>query len=218
MKKLTLLLCAATMLLFACNNETKNESTTGKDSGNVKKETASDEPWVPVDSATMMKNMMEYGTPGPMHQLMASWNGTWSGETTMWEYDGAAPQKSSGTAVNSMILGGKYQLSKHSGNMMGMPFEGQALMAYDNATKQFSSVWADTWSTGIMTMTGTWDDASKTMTLTGSSPDINRPGKMCHMKETFKVIDDKTQHMEMYGPDPKTGKEYKMFEIHMTKK
>jgi hypothetical protein len=49
-------------------------------------------------------------------------------------------------------------------------------------------------------------------------PDICRPGKMCSMKETFTIIDDNTQKMEMYGPDPKTGKEYKMMEINLSRK
>lgn len=221
MKRITLTICAAAILLFACNNEAKKTDEATASETATSDSTTSDnkeEAFVPVDSATMMKNMIEYGTPGPMHQMMASWNGTWKGETTMWEYDGATPQKSSGTAVNTMIMGGKYQSSKHSGNMMGMPFEGMAIMGYDNAKKQFTSSWVDTWSTGIMNMSGPWDASSKTLTLTGITPDINRPGKECSFKEVFKVIDDNTQLMEMYGPDSKTGKEYKMMEIKMTRK
>jgi hypothetical protein len=221
MKRLILMICAAGIILFSCNNEKKPEDKTSAEV-TTDLAAASDEKnekaWVPVDSATTMKNMMEYGTPGPMHQMLASWNGTWKGETTMWEYEGAAPQKSTGTAVNNMIMGGKYQSSKHNGDMMGMPFEGMSVMGYDNATKQFTSSWVDTWSTGIMNMSGFWDASSKTLTLTGKTPDINRPGKECSFKEVFKVIDDNTQIMEMYGPDPKTGKEYKMMEIKMSRK
>jgi hypothetical protein len=215
MKRMILTVCAAAILLFACNNEQKKEATaseTASDSMSKKEEA-----WVPVDSATMMKNMMEYGKPGPMHQMLASWNGTWKGETTFWEYEGATPKKSTGTAVNTMILGGKYQSSKHSGDMMGMPFEGMNIVGYDNATKKFTSSWIDNWSTGIMNMSGDWDESSKTLTLGGKTPDINRPGKECSLKEVIKVIDANTQQMEMYGPDPKTGKEFKMMEIKMTR-
>lgn len=221
MKQKILALCSAAFLFVACNNEKKADEKTASETATestAKTEEKKEEPWVPIDSATMMKNMMEYGTPGPMHTMMASWNGTWTGETTMWEYEGATPQKSTGTAVNTMIMGGKYQSSKHSGSAMGMPFEGMSIMAYDNATKQFTSTWIDTWSTGIMNMSGPWDESSKTLTLTGKMPDINRPGKECSLREVFKVIDNNTQHMEMYGPDPKTGKEFKMMEIKMTRK
>ena len=217
MKQKILSFCVAALLFAACTSDKKTEEQTASETAS-KAEDKKEEPWVPVDSATMMKNMMDYGTPGPMHQMLASWNGTWTGETTMWESEGAAPLKSTGTAVNTMIMGGKYQSAKHSGNMMGMPFEGMSVMGFDNATKEFTSTWVDNWSTGIMNMSGPWDESSKTLTLTGAMPDINRPGKKCSFKEVFKVIDDNTQHMEMYGPDPKTGKEYKMMEIKLTRK
>jgi hypothetical protein len=37
------------------------------------------------------------------------------------------------------------------------------------------------------------------------------------MKEVMKKIDDKTEVMEMYGPDMATGKQYKSMEMKMTK-
>ncbi|MBL7738334.1 MAG: DUF1579 domain-containing protein [Chitinophagaceae bacterium] len=218
MKHKILSLFAAVVILFSCNSETKDTKTEGGDTNTTASSDKKEEPWVSVDSATMMKNMMEYGTPGPMHEMLASWSGTWNGESTIWEYEGATPQKSTGTAVSNMIMGGKYQSSTHSGNMMGMPFEGMSIMGYDNAAKQFTSTWVDNWSTGIMAMAGQWDAASKTLTMTGKMPDINRPGKECSYKEVFKVIDDNNQVMEMYGPDPKTGKEFKMMEMKMTRK
>lgn len=215
MKRIAFIICAGVILFTACNNDSKTESgnTDTSATGSVQ-----EEPWVPVDSATMMQKMMEYGTPGSMHAMMASWNGTWNGDISMWPAEGAPVQKSTGTAVNTMILDGKYQMSKHTGDMMGMPFEGLNIVAYDNATKTFNSTWVDNMSTGIMSMSGNWDEASKTLSLSGKMPDICRPGKECAMRETFKIIDDNTQMMEMYGPDPATGKEYKMMEIKMTRK
>ncbi|HMJ48553.1 MAG TPA: DUF1579 domain-containing protein [Ferruginibacter sp.] len=219
MKRIILTACSAILLLIACNSsETKESTTDSTGTTPVSTDVKKDEAWVPVDSATMMKAMMDYGTPGDMHKMLASWNGTWSGETTMWESEGAAPRQSSGTAVNSMIFGDRYQTSTHKGNMMGMPFEGRSTMGYDNATKKFVSTWIDTWSTGIMNMSGNWDATTKTLNMSGTMPDICRPGKECTLREVFTVVDDNTQRMEMYGPDPKTGKEYKMMEIKMTRK
>ena len=220
MKKILLSACSAALVLIACNGggETTENKKDSAGTTSTTTEVKKDEPWVPVDSATMMKAMMDYGTPGEMHKMLASWNGTWNGETTMWDYEGAAPKKSAGTAVNSMIFDGKYQISKHTGNMMGMPFEGHGMTAYDNAKKKFVSTWIDNWSTGIMNMEGDWNAAAKTLTFTGTCPDICRPGKVCEMKEVFTVIDDNTQKMEMDSPDPKTGKQFKMMEIALTRK
>ena len=218
MKKITLTFCSAAVLLFACNSGGGDDKEKKDSTSTTVTEVKKEEAWVPIDSATRMKAMMDYGKLGPMQAMLASWNGTWTEETTMWDYEGAQPRKSSGTAVNSMIVAGHYQTSKHSGNMMGMPFEGLSTIGYDNATKQFVSTWIDNWGTGIMTMTGPWDEATKTMTLSGTMPDVCRPGKTCSLRETFKVIDDNTQKMEMFGPDPKTGKEMKMMEINFTRK
>ena len=212
--------CSAIVLLIACNssetkdNKTDSPSTATTAAPEMKKEEA----WVVVDSATQMKAMMAYGTPGDMQKMMASWSGAWNADMTMWDHEGAPAQKMMGAAVNSMVLGGRYQSSKHTGNMMGMPFEGMSLMGYDNALKKFVSSWVDNWGTGIMMMSGPWDEATKTLTLTGSMPDIVRPGKECMMREVFTVVDDNTQHMEMYGPDQKTGKEFKIMEMKMTRK
>ena len=110
MKQKFLSFCIAALLFAACTSDKKTEEQTASENAS-KAEDKKEEPWVPVDSATMMKNMMDYGTPGPMHQMLASWNGTWTGETTMWEHEGASPLKSTGTAVNTMIMGGKYQIT-----------------------------------------------------------------------------------------------------------
>ncbi len=215
MKKI-LIAAFAGLFIVACSNEKKSDDSKAK-SGEIKTE-EKNEAWVPVDSATMMKNMMDYGTPGPMHQMMASWDGTWTGDMSMWDYDGTAPRKEITSSVNKTIMGGKYQQTNFSGNMMGMPFEGMSIMGYDNASKKFNSSWFDNFSSGIMNMSGNWDEATKTITLEGTMPDINRPEKECSFKETFKIVDADNQVMEMWGPDPKTGKQYKMMEIKMTRK
>ena len=215
MKRITVLLCSATMLLFACNNsgdDTKNKKDSAATT-EVKKDAA---PVAMPDSATMMKNWQMCMTPGDMHKMIASWDGTWNSEITMWEKPGAPPTKSTGTTVNKMVLGGRYQESVNKSTMMGMPFEGHGTLAYDNASKKMLSTWIDNMGTGIMKMTGTWDSATRSVTFTGKEMD---PETMTEkdFKETFKVIDDNTQVMEMFAPGM-DGKETKMMEIKFTRK
>jgi hypothetical protein len=219
MKHFTLTICSAVVLLFSCNDSSKTskEATTDTTKMADTMATTAAPAMAPMpDSATMMKNWQAYMTPGDPHKMMASWDGTWDGDMTMWEKPGAPPQKSKGVAVNKMALGGRYQISNHKSTMMGMPFEGMSIMAYDNAKKMFKSSWIDNMGTGLMTMEGPWDGASKTLTLTGKCMDP-MSGQEKELREVLKVIDDKTQMMEMYGPAP-DGKEFKMMEIKMTKK
>ena len=42
-------------------------------------------------------------------------------------------------------------------------------------------------------------------------------GKTMQVRETFRVVDDKTQVMEMFCPGP-DGKEFKTMEIKLTRK
>jgi|SRR6218665_215477 len=219
MKRVILILCSA-LAIVACNNASKTEeSATPKDTMATIPPPANTEAAAPVlDSATMMKNWMEYATPGEVHKMLASWNGNWDGEVTIWETPDAPPQKSTTKSVNKMIFGGRYQVSNHSGNMMGMPFEGQSTVGYDNGKKQFVSSWIDNMGTGIMYLSGPWDAASKSITLTGKMVDPSAGnGHEVTMKEVLKVIDDNTQIMEMYGPD-KNGKEFKVMEIKSVRK
>jgi hypothetical protein len=214
MKRITITACAA-LFLIACNNSGDNHDD-HKDSLNkdttMTKGTSMEMP----DSATMMKNWQEYSTPGEPHKMMASWNGTWDGEVTMYMDPAAPPMKSTATTVNKTVMGGRYQVAEHKGNMMGQPFEGMSTLAYDNFKKTFISTWIDNMGTGLMTMEGTWDDASKMLTLKGKGMDPGRKVE-CDMRETFKMIDDNTQLLEMFGPGP-DGKEMKVMEIKYTRK
>jgi len=218
MKQITLALCAVAFIIASCNNEKKTDDAKKETSTS---ETKKDEPGTTetkpaVDSATMMKNWQEYMTPGDIHKMMAKWDGVWNGEVTMWMYPGAPEQKSKSTAENKMIMNGLYQESNHSGDMMGMPFSGKSTTAYDNHRKEFISTWIDNMGSGIMIMKGTWDEASKTINLKGRMVD---PGTKqdTDVRETFKIIDDNTQEMEMFVVTPE-GKEFKTMNIKYTRK
>jgi hypothetical protein len=114
-----------------------------------------------------------------------------------------------------MILGGRYQESKHVGNFMGMPFEGQSTLAWDNARKVLISTWVDNFGTGIMYMEGTWDDKTKTANFKGTMTDP-LSGKLTNIRELYKVVDNNTHLMEQYATQE--GKEYKTIEIKFTRK
>ena len=115
-------------------------------------------------------------------------------------------------------MGGRYQVTNHTGTMMDMPFEGMAILAYDNARKEFISTWIDNVGTGVMTLKGTWDDATKSINLKGTCVDPSAgDGREMAVREVMKATDDNHQVMEMYGQGP-DGKEFKMMEIKYTRK
>ena len=168
-----------------------------------------------ADQDAAMKAWQAYMTPGDAHKLLASADGDWTYESTMWMAPGAAPEKTNGAATNRMVMGGRYQESKFSGTMMGMPFEGFSLTGYDNARKIFQSSWIDNLGTGLMQMEGKMDPATKTIQFNGKMTDP-ATGKEVKVRETFAFIDDNTQKMEMF--DSRGGKEFKTMEIIFKRK
>lgn len=77
------------------------------------------------------------------------------------------------------------------------------------------STWVDNMGTGIMYMEGKYDEKSKSINFAGKCVDPTS-GKEESVREVFKIVDDKTQFMEMYMT--KGGKEFKNMEIKFTKK
>jgi hypothetical protein len=219
MKRLTNTICVAMLCTaIACNDASKTDekTSTATDTSATSTTPVVDQTPKPEDSAAMMQKWIAYMTPGEMHAMLAKSDGVWSADVTSWMTPDAPPNKSTGTATNKMILGGRYQQSTFKGSFDGQPFEGVSTLAYDNAKQKWISTWIDNMGTGIMTVEGTYDAASKTMNFDGSMTDPTT-GKDCKIRETFQIIDDNTQKMQMFCTYP-GGKEYKNMEIVYTRK
>lgn len=162
----------------------------------------------------MMKAWQEYMTPSETHEKLAKSDGTWKAEMTMWMVPGSEPMKNEGIMTNEMILGGRYQKSTFKGDMMGMPMEGMSLLAYDNAAKEYISIWIDNMGTGMMVVKGRYDEDTKMVDLKGTYVDP-MTGKEEPVRETFQVVDDNHHVMEMFMY--MEGKEYKNMHIDFTR-
>lgn len=213
MKNLLAILSFA-FLLTACE---KGKTTTANSSNTSDSATAKSE-WKPADSAAATKAWMEFATPGEMHKMLAKFDGNWTGATSMWMDDSGKASTSTSECTNKMIFGGRYQVSNYKGNFIGMPFEGMSIMGYDNAKKKFVSTWIDNMGTGLMRAEGDWNPTKKSIDFKGKMTDPSQPGKECDVREVYTFTDENNHTLEMYGPNPKTGKEMKTMEIKFTRK
>src|SRR3712207_5514564 len=100
--------------------------------------------------------------------------------------------------------------------MMGKALEGRSLVGYDNAKKVFTSTWVDNMGTGMMVMEGTWDKATNTINFTGKQVDP-MTGQDLQVRETFRMVNDNMQVMEMFATMPGDGGEMKMMEVTFTR-
>jgi hypothetical protein len=169
----------------------------------------------PMDQQAMMELWKKMAMPGEPHKLFATLAGSWTTTSKEWMEPGKPPTESTGTAEIKMLLDGRFLYQEYNSQMMGQPFSGIGIDAYDNMTKKYVTAWLDSMGTGIFIMEGTASADGKTITLKGSHPEPGG-GKMTH-RAVWKIVDNNNQTFDMYGAHH-GGKETKMMEIVYTRK
>jgi hypothetical protein len=173
--------------------------------------------------AEMMKQMMELAKLNDNHKVLASTAGTWSYVVKMWMDPKGKPTESTGTATRKAIMDGRYVSGEYAGKfkmpgadgkMTEMNFIGMSMDGYDNVKKKFVSGWVDNMGTGIMTMDGTYDAATKAFTYTGEYEMM--PGVKEKVRQVIKMTD--ATHMTMEYYEDRGQGEAKTMEINYTKK
>jgi hypothetical protein len=168
-----------------------------------------------MDPQAMMEEYKKLAMPGEPHKQLASLAGSWTTQTKEWMEPGKPPAEASGSADIKMLLDSRFLQQEFSSTMMGQPYTGIGITAYDNLRKRYVSTWIDSVGTGIFMMEGTASADGKTITLKGSHPEPGG-GKMTH-RAVWKIVDSNNQTFDMYGTH-RGGKEMKMREITYTRK
>lgn len=204
------LITVAGSLAFAQNTKDKKPGT--PPSGTAGQQPPLPPGWTSAD----MQACMAAGTPGPMHDYLSQSAGTWSGKTTMWMAPGVEPTKSDCTSTISTIMDGRFTKCELAGDMGMGPFNGLGLYGYDNVTQKFQANWIDNCATTMMNGTGERSSDGKTMTwkYNYTCPVTKKPTTM---REVEHITGKDGKTMEMYGVDPKSGKEFKMMEVVFTR-
>lgn len=164
-----------------------------------------------------MQKCIEAGTPGDNHTWLGEGAGTWRGESKMWMAPNTEPITTQMTSTCTPIYDGRYIKCEIKGDMPGMgPFEGSGVYGYDNTADEFQSSWIDNHSTVIMYGTGerSSDGSSIEWTYNYTCPVTN---KAVTLREVETITSDNTRTFEMFGIDPKSGREFKMMEITLTR-
>jgi hypothetical protein len=155
-----------------------------------------------------MKNWMEAMTPGEAHQfLQTNLAGDW--EFTMRSFeDPANPMESKGTSTKTVVYD-RYLMEKVKSSMMGQPFEGTGVLAYNNVEKRYEGVWFDNMGTGIgMAMGGKFDGKTIEMTADFTDPATREASQA---KWITKIVSKDKHTFEWHKVEG--GKSMKMMEI-----
>jgi len=99
---------------------------------------------------------------------------------------------------------------------MGKPVTGTIWYGYDNGRKKFISAEIDSGGSGMTSISGTQDEATKVVTMTGNTWGMAMNREVA-MRLVLKADSDKKHTIEIYGTGP-DGKEAKKVEIVYTRK
>ena len=164
----------------------------------------------------MMETWQKYSMPGENHQHFTEMVGSWTHEVTMWMAPDAPPIESTATSTSQLSMDGRWLEETFSGSMWGMPFEGHNQLGYDNFREEYVSIWRDNLSTAPMISRGTYDPATKTLTMTASVDDFMTGARDVPVRQVVTHTDATHSTMEMYMPGP-DGTEFLSMRIESTK-
>jgi hypothetical protein len=122
----------------------------------------------------------------PQHKILAMETGVWDADVAL-KVPGQEV-KSTGVETNRMI-GGKWLISEFKGEIFG-PFEGCGQNGYDAKKGKYVATWVDSMARSITLFEGSYDEKTKTLTLTGDAENSATGEPMALRLETQFTGDD----------------------------
>ncbi len=98
---------------------------------------------------------------GPEHAMFKECEGAWDANVK------SKAGESKGSANYKVDLNGLWLLEHFKGEFGGKTFEGRGATSYDATKKKYVGIWIDSMSSTPLISEGTYDKASKTMTMHG---------------------------------------------------
>jgi hypothetical protein len=142
-----------------------------------------------------LKSMM----PGPEQEWLAKRAGTWEIDMKFW----AAPDTPLGSgkvrSTATMSFGGRILVTKSTGIILGMEYEGMGFSGHDNAAGQFFNCNVGSMGTGQETGNGTRKGDTLTMTSYKTDPSTGKP-VATRVVETFEGDDEIHGVAHLIGP------------------
>lgn len=154
--------------------------------------------------------------PQKEHALLKKDAGVWDAKGKMWMPGVPQAMEFEGVETNEMI-GELWCITDFKGNFGGMEFRGHGRSGFNVVTKKYEGAWFDSTSPHAMSMSGTYDEATKTLTM--MTKGIDPTGAVKKGKTTLFYKDKDTRISTMYGADPEGGdKMVKEMQIIYTRK
>lgn len=138
--------------------------------------------------------------PGPEHEILAAAAG---------DFDLAFSDGGTGTSSCALGLGGRWLLEHVQAEFCGRPYEGRGATSYDQARRKYVNVWIDSVSPAPLVSEGSYDAATRTLTLVG---DMTTPDGKTVQATLVHVYGDagrRTFALKVPGPDDKDAEVFR---------
>jgi hypothetical protein len=169
-----------------------------------------------ASAAADMQAIVQAGQAGEQHAWLTGEAGTWDGLNRSWLAPDAPPIETHSVTTVTPIMGGRFVRVEVVGEMPGMDaYRGEGLFGYDNTAEQYVATWIDNLSTAIRHGTGEPSDDGQSIAWTFDyhCPIVDAP-------TSFRQVETRTgrgeKTLEMFGVDPRTGKEHRMMKSELT--
>lgn len=128
---------------------------------------AQDAQALPQQTPEEQQKQMELMGPGPEHATLAALAGTWEESVTF--NMGGPTIKSTGRAVNTMVLGGRFLKteSRNADPASGLNIESLSLFGFDRRTGEYTVVGFDTMGTYYVTGRGKREAGAQQVAMQG---------------------------------------------------
>jgi hypothetical protein len=141
---------------------------------------------------------------GPSHKVLDSFVGEWDVQLTFWSEPKATGESSVGRSQISWVLGKRFVQEQFEGTIAGDEYRGIGIMGYDNGSRLFRTVWADSLNTALTTSSGRFYPDTKMLVLESEVYDPLVSGmKKIHSKIQIDSSDSYTFSMTDTSPEGK---------------
>jgi hypothetical protein len=158
----------------------------------------------PAHAAEMTEQAMSAwiasAAPVSQHALLQEMAGDWKVRQRDWR-SGADPwNDAKGRATWRPVLGGRFMQQELVTSLKGHPYHGLGLIGFDRESGKFVGAWMDDFGTSLLPLEGSWDAATRTLTLKGYMGPQADPALQWVMKQVWH--DKNHMTVEWWGPAP----------------
>ncbi len=179
------------------------------------KEESSQMPMDPA-MAEQMEKMKELMSPNENHKVLEPFVGEWTYTGKYWMKPESPAEEMAGTAKHELIYGGRFLKQEVEGPWMGETFNGLGYTGYDNIRGEYMTVWFDSMTTGMMSMTGEFDSSTRTLKQTGSHSCPMTGEKARYCRSEWIAVNEDQQIYRSYAMSA-DGNEYMSMELKYTR-